>query len=104
MTVSSYSHPATALSPRTQRSARLWHQAGLAVVCVLLLPGCAAVEKHSLTYRVWDTDEWRKFSEPAPDPKLALFEATNHTDLLVQYDAFSEKRSRVERHTYCLHP
>ncbi len=71
---------------------------------MLLLTGCAAVEKYSLTYRVWDTDEWRKFSEPTPDPNLALFEATNHTDLLVPYDAFSEKRSRVERHSYYLHP
>jgi hypothetical protein len=88
----------------TKGSARLWHQFGLVAVFVLLLTGCTAVEKYSLTYRVWDNDDWRKSSEPAPNPNLALFEATNHADVLVQYDAFSEKHSTVERHAYYLHP
>ena len=66
--------------------------------------GCETVEKYSLTYRVWDNDDWRKFSDPATNLNLALFEATNHDGVLVQYDAFSEKHSRVERHAYYLHP
>jgi hypothetical protein len=53
---------------------------------------------------VWDNEDWRKFSEPAPSPNLALFEAANHADVLVQYDAFSEKHSKIERHAYCLRP
>ena len=88
---------------RTKGSARLWHPFGLVAVFVLLT-GCKAVEKYSLTYRVWDNDDWRKFSEPAPNPNLALFEATNHADVLVQYDAFSEKHSTVKRCAYYLHP
>ncbi len=71
---------------------------------LLLFTGCQTVEKYSLTYRVWDNSDWRKFSEPAPDPKLALFEASNRTDVLVQYDALSEKRSAVKRRTYFLQP
>jgi len=88
-----------ALAPGKQ----LWLQLGLVAVLVLLLTGCTTVEDYSLTYRVWDTDEWRKFSEPAPNPNLALFEATNHPEVLVQYDAFSEKHSTVRRCSYYLY-
>ena len=70
---------------------------------LLLLPtGCETVETYSLTYRLWDTEDLRKWSEPAPNPNLALFEVTNHTDVLVQYDALSEKRSAVKRRAYYL--
>ena len=89
---------------RTRKSAPVWYRLGLGIVVVLLLTGCATVEKYSLTYRVWDNDDWRKFSEPAPNPNVALFEATNHAYLLVEYDAFSEKHSMVKRCAYYLHP
>jgi hypothetical protein len=69
---------------------------------LLLGTGCETVEKYSLTYRVWDKDNWRKFSEPAPNPNLALFDATNRADVLVQYDALSEKHSTVKRRAYYL--
>jgi hypothetical protein len=70
---------------------------------LLLATGCQTVEDYSLTYRVWDNDSWCKFSDPATNPNLGLFETTNHADALVLYDAFSEKHSRVERHAYYLH-
>ena len=73
-------------------------QAGL----LLFVTSCQTVEDHSLTFRLWDNGELRKFSEPAPNPNLALFEATNHADVLVQYDAFSEKHSTVKRQAYYL--
>jgi hypothetical protein len=66
--------------------------------------GCETVEDYSLTYRVWNNGEWRKFSEPAPNPNLALFEATGDGGVLVQYDALSEKLSTVERRAYYLYP
>ena len=96
--------PMIALVQRTRGSARHWHQFGIVAVFVLLLTGCRTVEKYSLTYRVWDNEDWRKFSEPAPSPNLALFEAANHADVLVQHDAFSEKHSKIERHAYYLRP
>jgi hypothetical protein len=67
---------------------------------LLLLTGCETVEKYSLTYRLWDNGDLRKWSEPAPNPNLALFEATNGADVLVQYDALSERRSAVKRRAY----
>ena len=63
----------------------------LASSLLLLATGCQTVENYSLTYRVWDNDSWCKFNEPMPNPNLALFEATNHAYVLVEYDAFSEK-------------
>ena len=69
---------------------------------LLLVTGCETVEKYSLTYRLWDNDDLRKWSEPAPNPNLALFEATQGADILVQYDAMSEKHSAVVRRSYYL--
>jgi hypothetical protein len=69
---------------------------------LLLGTGCETVEKYSLTYRLWDNDDLRKWSEPAPNPNLALFEATQGADILVQYDAMSEKHSAVVRRSYYL--
>ena len=97
------SHDLIAFVQRTRGRARLWHQFGLGVLFALLLTGCERVEKYSLTYRVWDNEDWREFSEPAPNPNLALFEATNHAHVLVEYDAFSEKHSTVKRCAYYLH-
>jgi hypothetical protein len=74
----------------------------LAAGLLLLLTGCETVEKHSLTYRLWDNGDLSKWSEPAPNPNLAIFEATNGTDLLVQYDALSENHSTVKRRAYYL--
>jgi len=69
---------------------------------VLALTGCETVEKYSLTYRLWDNGEWRNFNQPAPSPNLALFDTTNHTDVLVHYDALSEEHATVERRSYYL--
>ena len=74
----------------------------LAAGLLLLLTGCETVEKHSLTYCLWDNGDLRKWSEPAPNPNLAIFEATNGADLLVQYDALSEKHSVIKRRAYYL--
>jgi len=69
---------------------------------LLLLTGCETVEKYSFTYRLWDNGDLCKWSEPAPNSNLALFDTTNHADVLVQYDALSEKHSMVKRRAYYL--
>ncbi len=74
---------------------------GLGLLAILL-SGCETVHRYSFTYRLWDTDDFRKFSEPAPNPNLALFENGNHDEILVQYDALSEKHSTVKRRSYYL--
>ncbi len=75
----------------------------LGAACLLLLgTGCETIEKYSLTYRLWDTGDLSKWSEPAPNPNLALFGTTNGADVLVHYDALSERHSTVERRAYYL--
>ena len=76
----------------------------LAAGFLVIFTGCETVENYSLTYRLWDNSDLRKFSEPAPEPNLALFESTNRADVLVQYDALSEKHSTVTRSSYFLRP
>jgi hypothetical protein len=86
----------------TRRSLAACWKVGLAAGLAICLAGCATCQKYSLTYRLWDSGDFGKFNEPAPDPKLGLFEATNHADVLVQYDAFTEKHSAVKRQAYYL--
>jgi len=74
----------------------------VAASLLLLGTGCETVEKYSLTYRLWDNEDLRKWSEPAPNSNLALLEATNGAVNLVQYDAFSEEHSTVKRQAYYL--
>jgi hypothetical protein len=74
----------------------------MAVLATLLLAatGCETVHKYSLTYKLWDTDDFRRWSEPATDPNLALFETKDHRDVLAQYDAYSEREAAVKRQAY----
>jgi hypothetical protein len=66
-----------------------------------LVTGCDTVHEYSLSYRLWDED-LRKWNEPSPTPHLALFEATGRTNLLVEYDSYSEKHHRIKRQAYYL--
>jgi hypothetical protein len=34
--------------------------------------GCAAVQEHSLTYKLWDTQDLSKWSEPAGESARSL--------------------------------
>lgn len=69
-------------------------------LAALILSGCQTVEEYSLTHKLWNNGELRQFSEPAPDPKLALARARG--DVLVEYDALSETHSVVMRRAYYL--
>ena len=82
----------------------VWRGTGLAVCLLVMVTGCETVQDYSLSYKLWTNDEFRKWNEPAPDPHLAVFEAQGHTNLLVAYDAFSEKHSAVKRQAYYLQP
>jgi hypothetical protein len=74
------------------------------VSLLLIVSGCETVQEYSLSYKLWNNEDFRKWNEPAPDPHLALFETPARTNLLVAYDAFSEKRSVVKRQAYYLQP
>jgi len=75
---------------------------GLAICLLLLATGCETVHKYSLSYNLWDNDDFCKWNEPSPTPRLALFETPDHANLLVAYDAFSEKHAAIKRQAYYL--
>jgi hypothetical protein len=85
-------------------SLRVWRATGLAACLVWLACGCETVQDYSLSYKVWDNDDFRKWSEPSSNPRLALFETPDHTKVLVAYDAYSEKHSVIKRQAYYLAP
>jgi hypothetical protein len=69
------------------------------LLALLISTGCETAREHSLTCRLWDPAE-RPSSRPAPEANLALFFSRTNRDVLVAYDALSERRETVERHTY----
>jgi hypothetical protein len=73
-----------------------------ALMGACLATGCDTVHDWSLTYRLWDSGEFRRFDEPAPDPKLALFQSPDGRDVLVEYDSLPENRDTPERRAYWL--
>jgi hypothetical protein len=85
----------------TTRALRGWGVQGLIVSLLVLGCGCETVHDYSLSYRLWDQD-LRKWNEPSPTPHLALLTTTDHTNLLVEYDAYSEKHQRINRKAYDL--
>jgi hypothetical protein len=76
----------------------------LALGLLLLLTGCKTVEDYSLTYRLWNDADLRKWNEPAEESNLALYQVTNGPDVLVEYDAFSDRRSATRRRAFYLQP
>jgi hypothetical protein len=80
----------------------IWALAGAFPVALVFLTGCESAQEYSLTHKLWSNEDFRKFSEPAPRPSLALFKADKQDDVLAQYDAYSEKHSRIERRAYFL--
>src|SRR5690242_15975745 len=74
-----------------------------AALCLLVLAtGCTTVQDYSLTYKLWNNPEMRRFAEPAPEPHLALFASRKSDDVLVQYDEIREKDETVCRRAYFL--
>ncbi len=87
---------------RVGRRARVWLRAGVLGCALWLLAGCETASECSLTCRLWKNDDMSKWSEPTPGPDIAFFQVGDSEAILVQYDAFSERHSRVERRAFYL--
>ena len=77
-----------------------WTQAAFWAGVLAAGSGCETVHDYSLTAKLWETHDFLKWSEPAPGPNLALYHSENQRDILVLYDAWSEKHSAVKRQAY----
>jgi len=81
----------------------LWNTLSSTLGLLLLLTaGCATVQDYSLTYKLWNNAEMRRFAEPAPEPHLALAASLQSEDVLVQYDEIREQDGTVTRRAYFL--
>lgn len=62
--------------------------------------GCETARECSLTYRLWNNSEMRRFYEPAPSPRLELYHAGTQGDVMAVYDEAHETRSAIRRRAY----
>jgi hypothetical protein len=68
-------------------------------LAVSLLSGLTGCES-SMTYKLWTNGEFRRYYEPAPNPRLQLFHDVNQGDVLAAYDEAHETRSAIRRRAY----
>jgi len=73
----------------------------LLVLLAGLCAGCETVENVSFTYKLWNND-LPSHSQPTANPELAVFTAPAHHDMVVEYNAISDKNLRVVRRAYFL--
>src|SRR4051812_15857317 len=68
-------------------------------LAVSLLPALTGCES-SLTSKLWTNGEFRRYYEPASNPRLQLFHDVNQGDVLAAYDEAHETRSAIRRRAY----
>jgi hypothetical protein len=54
-----------------------------------------------LTYKLWDKDV-RSYCQPVANPELTLYEAAPSRDVLVEYNALSDRDDQIKRLAYFL--
>jgi hypothetical protein len=67
----------------------------IALLLPLLTGGCA-------THALWTEAQLDDWNEPAADPKLQLFDASQQKDFLVVYDEYSERHDSTRTRAYFL--
>src|SRR6266581_2421406 len=98
-------HPPAQVNSERVLTPSILKHCGLAMLLfgsLLFLTGCETAQDYSLTYRLWNNPELRRFAEPAPDPHLTLFEKRSDHDVLVQYDETYEHNETVRHRAYLL--
>jgi len=88
------------MKPKTENFSRCC-QALLVAALAGLGSGCETLKDYTLMGKLWENDQ-RSYCEPLPDPELALFDATTAGDVLVQYNASSDRYDGVLRLSYFL--
>lgn len=74
----------------------------LAAVLAGLGGGCNTIQDHSLTYALWTDSRDTSHCRPQADPGLKLFIAEHPPDVLVEYNAVSDRTKGVQRRAYFL--
>ena len=74
----------------------------LAVLLANLGVGCDTIQEHSLTYSLWHDGRDTSHCRPSADSDLGLFNSEHPADVLVEYDAMSDRHPVVQRRAYFL--
>lgn len=77
-----------------RNSAGLWRIVALGLAG--LLSGCES----TLTYRVWHTEDFRHFREPATNAAVVVFYAPQQKDFLVAYNSLRDGDDKPKRQAY----
>ena len=69
--------------------------------CLLLnATGCKTAPDASLTHQLWNNERLGHHYEPAPNPRLELFQDERRGDVLATYDEVHDVRATVRRRAY----
>lgn len=71
-------------------------------LALVVFTGCADLHKHSFTYKLWQTDDFRHLREPATNPAVAVHFAPQRKDYLVTYDSLRDGDDAPRRIGYFL--
>jgi hypothetical protein len=74
----------------------------LAVLLAGLGGGCDTIEEHSLTYSLWSGHRDNSHCRPEANPDLKLYDSEHPLDVLVEYNAVSDRLPDVQRRAYFL--
>ena len=69
------------------------------MLLALLVASCDTAHEHSLTYKLWDKGA-RSSCRPAPEAHFAVFASETNRDVLVTYDAWSERHDQIQHRAY----
>jgi len=72
-----------------------------AVALAALGSGCESAGNGPLTCRLWDNGV-RSYCEPVANPDLTLSEVPSKKDILVEYNAYSDRHEGIQRLAYYL--
>lgn len=74
----------------------------LAALLAGLGGGCDTIQEHSLTYALWNDSRDTSHSRPPADSDLKLFASKHPPDVLVEYNAVSDRQQGIQRRAYFL--
>jgi hypothetical protein len=64
--------------------------------------GCETAREWTITGRLWNGEDARRFSDPAPHPNVQLSQWRRTGDILVQYDAITGRSEQIKRRAFLL--
>ena len=78
-----------------------WLTRVIALLAITVLPGCG-LHRESFTYKLWESDEFHHWREPATNAAVAVHYAHARKDFLVTYHSLRDGGQAPRRQAYFL--